>query len=112
MVVINADKKRVIGLVAGNNTGKTTLTECFLYDSQTIDRMGKIESKNTISDFSPLETKRGFSISSSILNYHWKNHLINLIDCPGYLDFIAVSYTHLRAHETDSYLVCRLLLEK
>ncbi|MHB1276701.1 MAG: GTP-binding protein [Candidatus Humimicrobiaceae bacterium] len=88
MAVINADKKRVIGMVSGNNTGKTTLAECFLYNSQTIDRMGKIESKNTMSDFSPLETKRGFSISSSILNYQWKSHLINFIDCPGYLDFI------------------------
>jgi elongation factor G len=88
MVVINADKKRVIGMVSGNNTGKTTLAECFLYNSQTIDRMGKIESKNTTSDFSPLETKRGFSISSSILNYQWKSHFINFIDCPGYLDFI------------------------
>src|SRR5450830_1980176 len=84
----NAENKRVIGLVSGNNTGKTTLAECFLFDCGAIDRMGKIESKNTISDFSPLETKRGFSISSSILNYQWKNHFINLIDCPGYLDFI------------------------
>lgn len=84
----NAENKRVIGLVSGNNTGKTTLAECFLFDCGAIDRMGKIESKNTMSDFSPLETRRGFSISSSILNYQWKNHFINLIDCPGYLDFI------------------------
>ncbi|MCL5070850.1 MAG: GTP-binding protein [Actinobacteria bacterium] len=88
MAGFNADNKRVIGLVSGNNTGKTTLAECFLFDSGTIDRMGKIETKNTVSDFSPLETKRGFSISSSILNYQWKNHHVNLIDCPGYLDFI------------------------
>ena len=96
MAVINADKKRVIGLVSGNNTGKTTLAECFLYNSGTIDRMGKIESKNTMSDFSPLETKRGFSISSSILNYQWKNHLINFIDCPGYLDFIGQTLEAIR----------------
>ncbi|MDD5659245.1 MAG: GTP-binding protein, partial [Actinomycetota bacterium] len=88
MASSSIDNKRVIGLVSGNNTGKTTLAECFLYDSGTIDRLGKIETKNTVSDFSPLETKRGFSISSSILNYQWKNHNINLIDCPGYLDFI------------------------
>ncbi|MCL4378541.1 MAG: elongation factor G [Actinobacteria bacterium] len=88
MAVSNAENKRVIGLVSGNNTGKTTLAECFLFDSGAIERMGRIETKNTVSDFSPLETKRGFSISSSILNYQWKEHLINLIDCPGYLDFI------------------------
>lgn len=88
MAGLNAGNKRVIGLVSGNNTGKTTLSECFLFNSGAIDRMGRIENKNTMSDFSPLETKRGFSISSSILNYQWKNYYINLIDCPGYLDFI------------------------
>jgi translation elongation factor EF-G len=41
------EKKRVIGLVSGNNTGKTTLAECFLFDAKATDRLGKIESKNT-----------------------------------------------------------------
>ena len=88
MSSVNSENKRVVGIVSGNNTGKTTLAECMLFNSGTIDRMGKVEAKNTASDFSPLETKRGFSINSSILNYQWKNHSINLIDCPGYLDFI------------------------
>ena len=88
MSSINSENKRIVGIVSCNNTGKTTLAECMLFNSGTIDRMGKIEAKNTASDFSPLETKRGFSINSSILNYQWKNHSINIIDCPGYLDFI------------------------
>jgi elongation factor G len=88
MSSINSENKRIVGIVSCNNTGKTTLAECMLFNSGTIDRMGKIEAKNTASDFSPLETKRGFSINSSILNYQWKNHNINIIDCPGYLDFI------------------------
>src|SRR4030066_376975 len=79
---------KVIGLISGNGTGKTTLTECILFNSRTIDRLGTIEAKNTTSDFSPLETRKGFSISSSILNYKWKDFNINLIDCPGYMDFI------------------------
>ncbi len=84
----SSENKRIVGIVSGNNTGKTTLTECMLFNSGAIDRMGKIEAKNTASDFSPLEAKRGFSINSSILNYQWKNHNVNIIDCPGYLDFI------------------------
>lgn len=87
--------KKVIGLVSGNSVGKTTLAECFLYNSNTTDRLGTIESKNTVSDFSPLETKKGFSINSSILNYKWKDFEINLIDCPGYMDFMGQTQTAL-----------------
>ena len=84
----SCSNKKVIGLLSGNNTGKTTLAECFLFNSGAIDRLGKIESKNTISDYSSLETKRGFSINSSVLNYEWKDFQVNFIDSPGYVDFI------------------------
>jgi len=88
--------KKVIGLVSGNSVGKTSLAECFLYNSNSTDRFGTIESKNTVSDFTPLETKKGFSINSSILNYKWKDFEINLIDCPGYMDFIGQTQTALK----------------
>jgi elongation factor G len=87
--------KKVIGLVSGNSAGKTTLAECFLYNSNATDRLGTIESKNTVSDFTPLEAKKGFSINSSILNYKWKDFEINLIDCPGYMDFMGQTQTAL-----------------
>jgi elongation factor G len=90
------ENKRVIGLVSGNNTGKTSIAECFLYNAKATDRLGKIESKNTVSDFSPLETKRGFSINSSILHYQWKNHQVNLVDCPGYMDFIGQTISTIK----------------
>jgi elongation factor G len=89
----SCSNNKVIGLISGNGTGKTSLAECFLYNSKTIDRLGTVETKNTVSDFSPLETKKGFSINSSILNYKWKDFNINLIDCPGYMDFIGQTQT-------------------
>ncbi len=88
--------KKVIGLVSGNGSGKTSLAECFLFNSGTVNRLGKIESKNTVSDYSPIETRRGFSISSSILHYKWKNSDINFIDSPGYMDFIGQSISTLK----------------
>jgi elongation factor G len=88
--------KKVIGLVSGNGSGKTSLAECFLFNSGTVNRLGKIESKNTVSDYSPIETKRGFSISSSILHYKWKNYDINFVDSPGYMDFIGQSISTLK----------------
>jgi len=84
----SCSNNKVIGIISGNGSGKTSLAECLLYNSKITDRLGTIYSKNTVSDFNPLEAKKGFSISSSILNYKWKESNINLIDCPGYMDFI------------------------
>ena len=90
---------KVIGLVSGNGVGKTTLTECLLFNSKTTERLGKVEEKNTVSDFSPMEEAKGFSISSSIMHYKWKDYNINLIDSPGYIDFIGQSQSSLRVSD-------------
>ncbi len=92
----NCSNKKVIGLVSGNGGGKTTLAECFLFNSGTVNRLGKIESKNTVSDYSQIKTKRGFSISSSIMHYNYKNFEVNFIDSPGYIDFIAQSLSTIK----------------
>lgn len=92
----NTAGKRVVGLVSGNGGGKTSLAECFLFNSGTINRLGKIETKNTVSDYSPIETKKGFSISSSIMHYHWKNSEVSLIDAPGYMDFLGQALSVLK----------------
>lgn len=96
MTDASISKKRVIGLLSGNGSGKTTLAECFLYNTKVTNRLGSVESKNTVSDYSSLEHKKGFSISSSILNYRWKDFEVNLIDTPGYLDFIGQIYSTLK----------------
>jgi elongation factor G len=92
----SCSNNKVIGLISGNGTGKTSLAECFLYNSKATDRLGTIGAKNTISDYNPLETKKGFSISSSVLNYRWKDFNINIIDCPGYMDFIGQTQASLK----------------
>ncbi|MBE3089670.1 MAG: elongation factor G, partial [Actinobacteria bacterium] len=99
----NIANKKVIGLISGNGGGKTSLAECFLFNSGAINRLGKIEAKNTVSDFSPLEMKRGFSISSSVLSYKWKNYDVNLIDSPGYMDFIGQAISTIKV--VDGLLV-------
>lgn len=105
MSKISADKKKVIGLVSGNNTGKTSLAECFLYNAGVINRLGKVESKNTVSDYDALETNKGFSIHSSVLNYAWKNFQINFIDTPGYIDFIGQAFSALKVIDAALLLV-------
>lgn len=99
----NCNNKKVFGLVSGNGSGKTSLAECFLFNSGMINRLGKVETKNTVSDYSPLEIKRGFSISSSIMHYKYKNFEINFIDAPGYIDFIAQAFATIKV--VDSVLL-------
>ena len=91
---------KVIGLVSGNGVGKTTLSECLLFNSKANERLGKVEEKNTVSDFSPMEEVKGFSISSSIMHYKWKDFNINLIDSPGYSDFAGQSQSTLRVSDS------------
>ncbi|PIU29520.1 MAG: elongation factor G [Candidatus Hydromicrobium americanum] len=101
----SCSNNKVIGLISGNGTGKTSLAECLLYNSKATDRLGTIETKNTVSDFSPLETRKGFSVSSSILNYKWKDFNINLIDCPGYMDFIGQTQAAIKVIDSALLVV-------
>ncbi len=79
---------RNIALIGHGGTGKTSLSELFLYTAGEINRIGSIAEGNTISDYSANEIERQFSISLSLLHLDWKNTKINILDTPGYSDFI------------------------
>lgn len=84
----SADKIRNVAIVGHGGAGKTTLAEHMLYVAGATDRIGTVEAENTVSDFDPLEHKRKISLNASVLPLEWHNHKINLIDVPGYPDFI------------------------
>jgi len=79
---------RNIVLLGHGGSGKTSLTEALLYYTKGTDRLGKPSEGNTVSDFDAEEIKRGFSLSTAIAPVIWKNTKINIIDTPGYLDFV------------------------
>lgn len=79
---------RNITLVGHGGEGKTSLAEAMLFCSGAIDRQGKTEDGNTVMDFDPEETKRHISLSSAIAPVEWNGAKINIIDTPGYFDFI------------------------
>lgn len=79
---------RNLVFIGHGGSGKTTLSEFMLYLSGEINRIGSVQEGNTISDYSPNEIERQFSISLSQLHFEWNNCKINLLDSPGYSDFI------------------------
>ena len=88
MKFYKTDDIRNIALVGHGGEGKTTLAEAMLFGSGAIDRQGKTEDGNTVMDFDPEETKRHISISTAVASVEWKGAKINIVDTPGYFDFI------------------------
>ncbi len=88
MNVYTTDKIRNVVLLGHGGSGKTTIVEAMAYLSGITNRMGKISDGNTISDYDKEEIKRGFSISTSVVPIEWRDTKINLLDSPGFFDFV------------------------
>ena len=87
---------RNVALSGHSGTGKTTLAEAMLFNTGRINRMGRIEDGTTISDYDKGEIERQVSLKVSLLNGDWNSHHFNIIDTPGYADFIGEAKAALR----------------
>lgn len=94
-----AENIRNVAIVGHGGAGKTTLVEQMLYAAGAIDRLGSVDQGNSHSDFDPQEIRRKISLSASVLPLEWKGCKINLIDVPGYPDFIGDLYGVARVVE-------------
>ncbi|HZP58658.1 MAG TPA: elongation factor G [Dehalococcoidia bacterium] len=83
------EQLRNLVLLGHGGTGKTSLAEAAAFASGAISRLGRVDDGTTVSDFEPDEQKRKISLSLALVPCEWANHKINLIDCPGYADFVA-----------------------
>ncbi len=79
---------RNVALVGHSSCGKTLLTEAMLFTAGITSRMGKIEDGNTVSDYDKEEINRKMSIGTSLIPIEWKNNKYNILDAPGYFDFV------------------------
>ncbi len=99
----NAQSLRNVAIVGHGSEGKTTLTEAIMFNAGLIDRMGKVEDGNTVSDYDAEEIRRGISISASLAPVEHKDVKINFIDAPGYFDFVGEMVQAM--HLADSALI-------
>ena len=88
MNIYTTDKIRNVVLLGHGGCGKTSLVEAMAYASGLTSRIGKVTEGNTISDYDKEEIKRKFSITTSVVPIIWQGCKINILDAPGYFDFV------------------------
>ena len=103
MSVILTEKIRNIAVVGHGGCGKTTLSESLMFNMGLITRMGTIDGGNTVSDFRPAEVSRHISISSTLMTGDYEDYRLNIIDTPGFNDFLAEAKGPIRV--ADSIIV-------
>ena len=79
---------RNVCLLSHGGAGKSTLAEAMMFNTGVLDRFGRIADGTTTTDYDPEEIKRKISINLAIAPFEWKDHKVNLIDTPGYFDFV------------------------
>jgi len=99
------DRIRNVAVASHQGTGKTSLVEAMLFNSGCINRLGKVEEGNTVCDWDPDEVKHHISINTTLAPVEWKGYKINLIDTPGYADFVGEVREGLRVADAVLFVV-------
>ncbi len=105
MKVYKTKEIRNVALIGGAKSGKTTLAESMLFEAKLINRKGSVEDKNTVSDYRPIEQEREHSVHSSLLHTFYDDKKINLIDVPGFADYVGETIAALRVADTALLLI-------
>ena len=106
MQTYKTDAIRNVVLLSHSGAGKTSLSEAMLFNAGHLTRLGKVEDGNTTSDYEPEEVRRGGSVQLSLLPYEWNDTKVNLIDTPGYADFIGEVIAALKVADSALLVIC------
>jgi len=98
-------KVRNVALVGHGGAGKTTLAEALALCSGAVNRPGRVEDGTTVSDFEPEEHAHHMSTSLSLLALEWRDYKVNILDCPGYADFVPEALNALRVADLAVFVV-------
>jgi len=105
MKVYKTNEVKNIALIGGAKSGKTTLAEAMLFEGGLLNRRGTVEDKNTVSDYREIELERQNSVFSTVMYAEFKGKKINIIDAPGFDDFIGEVVSALKVVDTAVMLV-------
>ncbi len=105
MKTVSSSQIRNVAFVGHGGAGKTTLTEALLFVAGAINRMGRVEDGSTVTDFDPEEHKRTISVSLALAPVEWEGHKLNVIDTPGYADFLGDVAAALRVADLAVFVV-------
>lgn len=94
-----------IVLLGHAGSGKTTLSECMLFEAGVINRRGSVYENTSVADYHPLEHERGNSIFSKLMHVKWRGYKINILDTPGYDDFVGEVLSALRVADTGVMVI-------
>jgi elongation factor G len=100
------EKIRNVAVIGHGNTGKTSLAEGMLFATGATTRLGRVEDGTTVSDWDPDEQKREFSVNLSVVPCEWNGNKVNVVDAPGYADFMGEVKCALRAADLALIVVC------
>ena len=104
---MSVDTKNIrnVVLMGHSGCGKTSFAETMLYESGAVSRMGRVEDGTTTSDHTPIEKERGNSIFSTLMHVKWKDSKINIIDTPGFDDFIGEVISSMKVADTGVVMI-------
>ncbi|MGQ0831730.1 MAG: elongation factor G [Microthrixaceae bacterium] len=105
MQAFSSEKIRNVALVGHGGAGKTTLAEALLHRAGAVTRLGRVEDGSTVCDHDPEEQRRGLSLSLALAPFEWKGHKVNLVDTPGYADFVGDVSAALRVVDLAVFVV-------
>ncbi len=96
MKIYKSDNLRNVVLLGHGGAGKTSLAEALLYRSGAVNRLGRVDDGTSVSDWDEEERRRQMSINASLMPCEWSDHKLNVIDTPGYMDFIGEVVSGIR----------------
>ena len=105
MKVYETKDIRNIALIGGAKSGKTTMAEAMVFEGKIINRKGSVDDKNTVSDYRPIEVDRQHSVHSSLLYTVYKNNKVNILDTPGFSDYVGETVAALDVVDTAVMMI-------
>jgi len=105
MTIYRTDQIRNVVLLSHGGAGKTSLGEAMLFDSGAVNRLGRVDDGNSVSDYDPEEVRRKISVQMALLPFEWEGAKVNVIDVPGYVDFVGDMLSAIQVADAALVLV-------